>query len=142
LGDGDDIARSDTIAEKHQSAVQCSRVCAQMIFRLPNGGVGRPRAVAVLLIAVMFCVPPLVRATARLKSNAVTQFRLNRGFHLPESKLKVAPPLSRPAQLPSTMEPPLLQVVGSVPPIDEVVLCFQHDRSPDPQRGPPPLLNS
>jgi hypothetical protein len=111
-----------------------------MIFGLPNGGVGRPRAVAFLLIAVMFCVPPLVRATARLKSNAVTQFRLNRGFHLPESKLKVAPPLSRPAQLPSTMEPPLLLVVDSVPPVDLTIPLPQRDRSPDPQRGPPPVL--
>src|SRR5437870_1519053 len=51
------------------------------------------RVCGVLLVAALFFVPPLVRATQHLyRGTTSSPLRLNRGFDAPKTKCQVAPP--------------------------------------------------
>jgi len=97
-----------------------------------------------LLIMVMCLLPPLVRATAHLQDviRSPSTFRLNRGFDVPASKW-TADPLVRDS-LDDTVT---TDSSRSWPPphtgVDAGLLPnHQHDRCPDPLRGPPSILFS
>jgi hypothetical protein len=103
---------------------------------------GRCRAPIFLLIVVMFCVPPLVRATDLLKggTSSPLKFRLNRGFDVPQTKCRVSPPATRPAATPATELAASIQLVTSTRPDDEALPPSPYDQSPTVLRGPPAAL--
>lgn len=93
---------------------------------------------ALVIVAALVCLPPLVRATQPLDPGSGPQpIRLNRGFAAPEAKAQVAPPsqiviaraITRDApQVPELTHPP--RPVGDAIPDSP-------DASPDTLRGPP-----
>ncbi len=97
---------------------------------------GRRTSVLFVVIAALLIVPPIVRATATIKSSS--PIRLNRGFETPPSKGNVvtlaeqasAPASPREPELPRVA--PLLLAGGDVR-----TTVAPSDHSPDLQRGPP-----
>jgi hypothetical protein len=100
---------------------------------------------ASLLVAVIFLLPPLVRATGHPLSarDTSSSFRLNRGFDKPEPKRTLTPPTAdsadRAARSQQTIVPPGCAHRAAAL---EVPLSQQHRPSVDPQRGPPAHLIS
>ena len=98
----------------------------------------RRNSVLFFVIAALFVVPPIVRATATIKSSS--PIRLNRGFETPPSKGDVVTSLEQ-ATTPASTLP-----AGTAARRASAGLARQHphvvapsDRSPDPQRGPPSI---
>lgn len=97
-----------------------------------------------LLVAVIFLLPPLVRATGHPLSarDTSSSFRLNRGFDKPEPKRTLTPPTidsaDRAALSELTIVPPgcALRDADLAAPLSQ-----QHSPSVDPQRGPPALIS-
>jgi hypothetical protein len=95
------------------------------------------RVWVVLLVAVLFFVPPLVRATLHLDRPATSSpLRLNRGFGEPETKCQVVPN-DLPPRSPVFEEPSPEHVTRMSPGIDEPIPDSPLDSSPDSLRGPP-----
>jgi hypothetical protein len=94
---------------------------------------------AFLLAVLVLLLPPLVRATApALRApESPFSFRLNRAFDMPESKWRVAPTAaeSLAGAVPEILSDVLPQ--WHTLPDEELQRDYQHDRSPDPLRGPP-----
>ncbi len=93
---------------------------------------------AVLLVAVVLLLPPLVHATTQVGDghDAPLSFRLKRGFDVPQSKWKANPLVAlrvddAAAEIPQP--PRRVRAIADVEPPSEQ----PHDRSPDPLRGPP-----
>jgi hypothetical protein len=93
------------------------------------------RVAAVLAVAALFFVPPIVRATSTIKSPS--PLRLNRGFETPPSKADVVSSLEQVVQPSAPRLEPLRR--GQLPLLQPAVPHTPIDGSPDPQRGPPTL---
>jgi hypothetical protein len=105
---------------------------------IPHTIVTRSRRHSVLfvVIAALFVVPPIVRATARIKSSS--PIRLNRGFETPPSKGDVVASLEPIAASASTHEPERPPVRPQLRSRDDArPVVVPSERAPDPQRGPP-----
>src|SRR6266567_2443979 len=98
------------------------------------------RAVTVLLVLAVLCVPPLVRATDSLKQSPTPLLRLNRGFSAPETKSRLTPPPARPLDAPVADQTAPLQTAHAAPVLNETIAAQPSDRSPDALRGPPTLI--
>jgi hypothetical protein len=94
------------------------------------------RVAVVIAVAALFFVPPIVRATSRIKSPA--PLRLNRGFETPPSKADAVSSLEQASQAASAprLEPLRLGQLSFVQP---AVARTPTNGSADPQRGPPAL---
>jgi hypothetical protein len=98
---------------------------------------GRARVTILVIIATLFLVPALVRAT--FSTSPTSPVRLNRGFERPPAKCHVTPP-------PVVMVKALLRGEAEPPKIDRLVLVLDGPGpdappvgSPDAFRGPPIL---
>jgi hypothetical protein len=96
---------------------------------------GRRVGVLLVVIAALFLVPPIVRATSSIKSSS--PIRLNRGFETPPSKADAATSLERSAEPVSIREPEPPHTVRRPLSRGESRVATPSDHSPDPQRGPP-----
>jgi hypothetical protein len=98
-----------------------------------------------LLVAIIFLLPPLVRATGRPISapDSFSSIRLNRGFDKPESKQTLTPPIANSSDRVSRAAPAIVPRICR-PHVDpsDVLFAPQHSPSVDPQRGPPVRLIS
>src|SRR6266566_1583708 len=93
------------------------------------------RAVIVLLVLAVLCVPPLVRATDSLKQSPTPLLRLNRGFSAPETKSKLTPPPARPLDAPvADQTAPLQTAHAAAPVLNETIPAQPSDRSPSSTR--------
>jgi hypothetical protein len=100
----------------------------------------RVRRTVFALVALMVLMPPLVRATRSPAGDSPLQIRLNRGFHLPETRWDGALPQA-PLTIAALFEPwrpasPVLVSQGEEP--------LPESRAPlpiDSLRGPPATLN-
>jgi hypothetical protein len=97
----------------------------------------RRNSVLFFVIAALFVVPPIVRATATIKSSS--PIRLNRGFETPPSKGDVVMSLEQAITPASTYRPEQPHVGPRLFTRDNTHIVAQSDRSPDPQRGPPSI---
>jgi hypothetical protein len=97
----------------------------------------RRRRIGVLsiVIAALFVVPPIVRATATIKSSS--PIRLNRGFETPPAKGDVMSSLERIAEPASMHEPEPPQVGQRVLSRDDSRVVAPFDHAPNLERGPP-----
>ena len=90
-----------------------------------------------LIVATLVLVPTLVRATQTMAGSASTSIRLNRGFDVPESKCRVAPPVA-PVSAPIELEAVSRATFEAERSSDVVPRPqSQHDASPQVLRGPP-----
>jgi hypothetical protein len=96
---------------------------------------GRRTGVLFLVIATLFVLPPIVRATATIRSSS--PIRLNRGFETPPTKGDDETTLQQAAEPASLLEPEPAVVVERAPAQDESSTLAPSDHTPDPQRGPP-----
>jgi hypothetical protein len=103
---------------------------------------GRFRSAIFLLILVMFCVPPLVRATDLLKAGTSSplKIRLNRGFNVPQTKCRVTPPPAQPVAILATEVVVSTQTLTAASPDDEALPASPPHQSPTDLRGPPAAL--
>jgi len=106
---------------------------------------GRTSFCVGLLVAIIFLLPPLVRATGRPLSapDSSSSIRLNRGFDKPESKQTLTPPVTSSNARVSCSEPTIVPPPWR-PQLDAADVLFLQEHSPsvDPQRGPPVRLIS
>jgi hypothetical protein len=95
---------------------------------------GRARFTVLVMVAALFVVPALVRAT--FSSSPTSLIRLNRGFERPPAKCQIPPPVVLVAALSrSEAEPPKLDLL--VPVFDAPAPDAPPEGSPDAFRGPP-----
>src|SRR5213080_4520259 len=97
------------------------------------------RAVSIALVAVVFCVPPLVRATDHVGAGTTSplKLRLNRGFNVPETKCRVTPPPAESASLLAADEVTPPRTMSGAPAFDPAIAPSPHHPSPEVLRGPP-----
>lgn len=89
----------------------------------------------VVIIAALFVVPPIVRATSRVGSSS--PIRLNRGFETPPAKADVLTSLEQVAVLTPLHIPEAPLGARRPSRFVEPTLVAQCDRVPDLERGPP-----
>jgi hypothetical protein len=89
----------------------------------------------VVIIAALFVVPPIVRATSPVGSSS--PIRLNRGFETPPVKAGVLMSLEEVAALVSLGIPQAPLTARRSPRLVESTIVGQADRTPDLERGPP-----
>jgi hypothetical protein len=95
---------------------------------------GRARVTILVMIAALFVVPALVRAT--FSASQTSLIRLNRGFERPPAKCQIPPPVVIVAALSrSEAEPPKLDLL--VPVFEAPAPDAPPEGSPDAYRGPP-----
>lgn len=96
----------------------------------------RCRLGVLIAVAALLIVPPIVRATATMKSPS--PLRLNRGFETPPSKADAVIGLELTTAATAAhnrLEPP--RPARTLRPLASFVPLGRHDDSPDPLRGPP-----
>jgi hypothetical protein len=91
----------------------------------------------VVIIAALFVVPPIVRATFPI--GASTPIRLNRGFETPPAKAGVLTTLEQAAVLVSLGVPRERSATVRHPHLVVAAIVHQADRAPDLERGPPAI---
>jgi len=90
-----------------------------------------------LLVATLFVVPALVRATKSLRESTPSPIRLSRGFELPPTKCSIAPPPDVTVPAVSVVEPELRRINRRALAFDEFLPDSFLDSSPEALRGPP-----
>jgi hypothetical protein len=100
---------------------------------------GRARIAILVIVAALFVVPVLVRAT--FSPSPSSPIRLNRGFERPPAKSQLAPPHVAVLRSPSLdgCEPSPLD--RDLPDLDTAITPDPPERSPE-TRGPPAFAHS